>query len=212
MILGVTGCPGSGKSVLASVIAECGWTLVDADRLGKTVVEDDPDMLGELARIFGEDILGPDGRLDRRLLSRRAFATPDATRQLNRTVHPHLIRRLVEIICSHRDAGRNAVVDCALIFEWDIGDRFDRVICVRAEERIRRNRLFQRDHRSPEEIDRLFAAQLPEAEKAFRSQITITNNGGREDLVALGLLFADLPNTTERARKWMAKLPENGNG
>ena len=202
MILGVTGCPGSGKSVLAASMAERGWILIDADRAGKDVVERDDVILGELSRIFGADILGPEGKLDRRLLARRAFSSPENTRLLNGVVHPALIRRILGMIDLRREAGENAVVDCALIYEWGIEKNFDRVLCVRADEDIRRSRLTSRDNRSPEEIERLFLSQIPEREKVLRADIVLANNGTWEELAAYGLMLAELPHFLRENGSW----------
>lgn len=193
MILGITGCPGSGKSVLAKVIASRGWMLIDADLVGREVVEEDEDMLRELARIFGRDILGKDGKLDRRLLARKAFATNENTRKLNRVVHPVLVRRITEKIRDERNAGTHAVVDCALIYEWGIEGLFDLVVCIRADESIRKKRLMERDGRSDEEVERMFSAQLPETVKVQKADIVLTNKDTPENMVIYGLMLADLP-------------------
>ncbi len=193
MILGLTGCPGSGKSVLASVLVERGWALIDADRVGKDVVERDARTLAELVSIFGTDILDPAGKLDRRLLARRAFSSPENTRLLNGAVHPVLIRTILGMIDLRRESGEDVVVDCALIYEWGIERHFDRVLCVRADEDIRRSRLALRDGRSPDEIGRLFSSQIPEREKVLRADIVLANNGTRMELAAYGLMIAELP-------------------
>jgi dephospho-CoA kinase len=198
--------------VLAKVIAGRGWTLVDADRMGKELVEGNAEILAALSRLFGPDIIGPEGNLDRRLLARRAFASPEDTEKLNRAVHPALIRNVTATIDALRMDGRNTVVDCALIFEWKIGDRFDRIVCVRAEEEIRRKRLLERDRRSPEDIDRLFQAQLPESIKALKSHIVLANNGPLKDIVACGLMLAELPTFGSEAERWMQSLPKDTNG
>lgn len=202
MILGVTGCPGSGKSILVRVMADHGWILIDADRVGKDVVEQDIVMLGNLARIFGVDIIGSDKKLDRRLLAQRAFSGPEKTRLLNEVVHPVLIQKILEMIDFRRKTGENVVVDCALIYEWGIEKIFDRVVCVRADENLRRNRLVVRDGRSPEEIDRMFSIQLPEKEKAIQADIVLTNNGTREELAAYGLMLGDLPRFLRESEPW----------
>lgn len=194
MIIAVTGCPGSGKSVLSREIADHGWELVDVDDLGRTVVEDDPDVLADLAEAFGGDILHSDGSLDRRLLAGRAFASREATGALNRIVHPRLVGRLERRIGELRRDAADAVIDCALVFEWDIGDRFDLVICVAAEEEARKRRLMARDGRSEREVLDLFAAQLPEPEKVRRADLVLNNTDVGEDAVRrFGALLAEAP-------------------
>jgi len=193
MILGVTGCPGSGKSILAAEISRQGWKLIDADEIGREVVENDTAVLGELARVFGDDILTTDGKLRRRFLGKRAFAGHESTGKLNDIVHPELIARLGKTVHDIRSSDSNGVVDCALIFEWEIQNIFDRVICVTAEEHLRKERLIMRDGRSADEIEKIFAAQLQEDEKARRADIVVKNNGSIDTMIIYGKMFAQFP-------------------
>ena len=193
MILGITGCPGSGKSMLTDILVQREWFLIDADELGREVVEFNPDVLDELKKSFGSDIINTEDRLDRRLLAVRAFAKPEKTKLLNNIVHPRLIKRLKEKIESERERSTNSVVDCALIFEWEIEKLFDMVVCVSADESLRKKRLMTRDTRSLSEIENLFAAQLPECEKMRKADIVIKNNNSVEKLKMFGMLLADLP-------------------
>jgi len=190
MIVGVTGCPGSGKSTLAAVMRDEGWTLIDADRVGREVVESDGIILAALADAFGSDILGAEGQLDRRMLAGRAFADKASTARLNAIVHPALIERLKRDVYEAKKTIANTVIDCALIFEWGIEDVFDIVVCVRSGETLRTERLLMRDGRSEEEIADMFAAQIPEGEKAAKAKIVITNEGSIAQLTAFGKMLA----------------------
>ena len=193
MILGITGCPGSGKSVLARTVARYGGNLIDADEIGREVVEGNSSIIDALVDAFGEDIIGPNGSLDRRLLARRVFVNPEATEKLNGIVHPRLISLLVERIEVLRARGVRTVVDCALVFEWGIEDVFDLVICVQAELERRVERIMKRDGRTRAEIEGVNAAQLPEAEKVRRADLVVTNNGSLERLEAFARMFSLLP-------------------
>jgi len=200
MIIGITGCPGSGKSELTSELVRNGWALINADDIGREVVEGNPEVLGELVRAFGEGIIDSNGALLRRELGRRAFAGTDRTKLLNGIVHPPLIGLLKKRIDGMRLAGADTAVDCALIFEWEIEGIFDAVVTVAADERLRRERIMARDGRSPGDVERLFAAQLPQAEKITRADIAIMNNGPIEKLHIWGKLLAKLPGEYKRGK------------
>ena len=200
MILGLTGCPGSGKSLLAGVLGGLGWTVVDADLIGRGVVEDDPGIRADLAREFGDDILDGGGVLDRPLLAGRAFSSRERTDRLNRIVHPALLAALAERIAGLRKSGANAVVDCALVFEWGIEEFFDAVVCVTAGKETRLRRLMERDGRVREDVERLMSAQFPEAEKARRADIVLANKGSIERFRAFGFMIAALPECLEKGR------------
>ena len=193
MILGITGCPGSGKSMLAKTVARYGWNLIDADDIGREVVEGNSSIIKALVSAFGDDIIRRDGSLDRRLVARRVFVSPEATAKLNGIVHPKLVSLLVERIEILRVRGVRTVVDCALIFEWGIENVFDLVVCVQAELERRIERIMKRDGRPRAEIEGFHAAQLPEAEKVRRADLVITNNGSLERLEAFARILTLLP-------------------
>ena len=193
MIIGITGCPGSGKTLLARSMAEQDWELVDADEMGREVVKDDPQVLEKLALAFGADIVREDGSLDRRALARKAFSEPPKTLLLNGIVHPVLIERILSRISGLREENSDTVLDCALVFEWGIENICDLIVTVQAREDVRRHRLRDRDGRTPEEIEGMFAAQLSEQEKVSRADITVSNNGGPDKIEAFGRLLSELP-------------------
>ena len=193
MVIGVTGCPGSGKSILAGVIAEQGWILINADDIGREVVENDPFVLGELTNAFGRDIIDADGNLNRHLVARRAFADSEKNQVINDIVHPALIDRLKSRINELQAERVHVVVDCALIFEWEIESLFDVVVCVKAHEHVRKERMMKRDGRSPDEVEGIFSAQLPESEKVERADIVLVNNGSINRIKAYGLMLSELP-------------------
>ncbi len=193
MVIGITGCPGSGKTLLSCVIGEQGWVLINADDIGREVVENNPSILEELAEAFGDDIIDMDGNLDRHLVAQRAFSDSGKNKVLNNIIHPALIDRLKSRINELKAEKINAVVDCALIFEWEIENLFDMVVCVQAFESVRKKRIIKRNGRSSDEVYGIFSAQLPESIKVQRADIVITNNGSVDRLKAYGLMLSELP-------------------
>ena len=192
MIVGVTGCPGAGKSRFANVMAEHGWRLIDADGLGREVVETSEELLARLADAFGHDILLTDGTLDRRLLGTRAFAGREETRRLNEIVHPALIETIESRIGECVGECIDAVVDCALIFEWNIARLFNIIICITATRENRAGRLMDRDGRSAEDVARMNAAQRTQHEKVRASDIVIANDASVARLDMLARVFSEV--------------------
>ena len=168
MVVGVTGGIASGKTMVCRVFEEQGAKIVDADRIGREVVEEEPGMLEALRDVFGPGILTPEGALDRRKLGNRVFADREAKAKLDRMVHPPLLRRLragvVEALREDKD--RLVVVDAALIVEWGIMDWFDVLVMVRTSERMQIERLMRRNRLSREETLNRIRSQMPDAEKA----------------------------------------------
>jgi dephospho-CoA kinase len=116
--VGLTGGLGSGKSTVAGYLRELGAKVVEADELGRALMEPGQPVFWEIVRVFGTEIVGPDGRLDRARLAGLAFQG-GRLNELNAIVHPAVILAQREWMNGvfARDPKAVAVVESALIFE-----------------------------------------------------------------------------------------------
>src|SRR6476620_8991415 len=101
--IGLTGGIGAGKSTVSATFNECGGIIVDGDVIAREVVEPGTDGLAQLVQAFGEDILLPDGALNRPALAAKAFVDDERRATLNGIVHPLVGQRRLEIIESVPD-------------------------------------------------------------------------------------------------------------
>ncbi|BCR06128.1 dephospho-CoA kinase [Desulfuromonas versatilis] len=183
MILGVTGGIASGKSTVAQVFRELGAIVVSADELARQAVLPGTPALRQLVERFGPQVLCADGTLDRAALSRIVFADPRARQDLNRITHPAIAalaeKRLAEL---RRQNPLLVVYEAPLLFEAGAEGRVDAVLSVIIDERLQLNRLMARDRSGPEAAQARIAAQMPQSEKAARSDYLIDNSGSLEQL------------------------------
>lgn len=140
--VGLTGGIGSGKSTVAALLAEHGFTVIDADAIAREIVEPGEPALEEIAARFGAGILDDQGRLDRASLAAIVFDDADARRELEAITHPRIGQRVQERAEEAASEDPNAVVvlDHPLLVETGQAGNFDVVIVVEApvEERVRR--------------------------------------------------------------------------
>jgi dephospho-CoA kinase len=179
--IGLTGGIGAGKSTVSAAFAECGGIIVDGDVIAREVVEPGTEGLSRLVDVFGEDILLPDGALNRPALAAKAFKD-DAKRQLlNGIVHPLVARRREEILeAVHDDAV--VVEDIPLLVETGLAPLFPLVVVVTADEETRVERLIKRGMDETDARARI-KAQAPEDERRAIADALLDNSGTAGELV-----------------------------
>ncbi|PFG28809.1 dephospho-CoA kinase [Corynebacterium renale] len=184
-ILGLTGGIGSGKSTVSRMLAEAGFTIVDADKIARLVVEFGQPALTELAEAFGPDILSDDGTLNRGLLARRAFASPEATAQLNSITHPRIEQERRRQFAQAEKAGANWVVyDMPLLIEQGAHKDVDYVVVVDVPVDIRVERLIRSRGMDESDARKRIAAQVGDDERRKVADTILDNSGSLEELEA----------------------------
>ncbi len=158
--IGITGPIGCGKSTVAGWLGERpDVVVIDADQVARDVLEPGTPELDAVLRRFGEDLRGPDGRLERAQLGRIVFADAAALRDLETIVHPAVRPRILAGIAAAEAAGAAAVVVEAIkLVEGGLAEVCDEVWLVTCEPATQRIRLVGRGT-DPDDADRRIAAQ-----------------------------------------------------
>lgn len=205
--VGLTGGLSSGKSTVAVMLRALGAEVVEADELGRALMEPGQSVFAEIVSVFGTEVVGPDGRLNRARLAEMAFQE-GRLQDLNAIVHPAVIaaeERWMEQLFA-RNPKAVAVIESALIFEVERDARargesetvlatwrrrLDRIIVVTAPNEQKVARYAARAFpdgvgRAEAEVQaRLrLAHQIPDAEKAARADYVLQNDGDEAALRA----------------------------
>src|SRR5690242_12725215 len=102
LVVGLTGNIASGKSTVAEMFAARGATIIDADLLARRAVRVGTAGHRAIVERWGEEVLLPDGALDRAALRQRVFPEPDELDALNAIVHPEVARLRDEELAAAR--------------------------------------------------------------------------------------------------------------
>jgi dephospho-CoA kinase len=208
---GLTGGLGSGKSTVAALFRALGAHVVEADAIGRTMMQPGQPVYHQIVEHFGSQVVGVDGQLDRSALARLAFSE-GRVEELNAIVHPAVIAAQAEWMRQIAAVEPDAVVmvESALIFETKHASaagrhqRFDKIILVTAPEELKIARFVERNRRgttllAPEkaaleaDAHRRLAAQMPDSEKAARCDYVIENKSSIADLEpAVKRIYAEL--------------------
>lgn len=173
--IGLTGGIGAGKSTVATLLAEHGAIVVDADALAREVVAPGTPGLDEVVEAFGPEVLAEDGSLDREALAGIVFSDPARRRTLEGITHPRIGERTKELFDT---AGPDDVVvhDVPLLVELQMAPLYEAVIVVEAPDDVRLERLEGRGLPRERALERIRSQADPEARRAVAT-VVIDNSG-----------------------------------
>ena len=183
LTVGVTGGVGSGKSqVLQYLQEEWGAVTLKADDIGHEVMKPGKPCYEPVLRIFGEEVLLPDGEIDRKKVSGIVFQDKEKLSCLNAIIHPAVKSVILGTLKRLQDCGQKfAVVEAALLLEDNYQVFLDDIWYVYADEETRIRRL-KESRGYPEEKSRSVMARQTQ-DRIFRTQadFIIDNSGNFEE-------------------------------
>ena len=165
--VGLTGSIAVGKSYVCACLRELGAFVLDADLTAREVVALNSQGLKLIAEKFGEEVLLPNGELDRVKMGAVVFGDEAKRQLLNSIIHPLVFEAQSEwLIEKERENPRGiAVIDAALMIESGSYKRFTKLIVVWCEPKIQLQRLMLRNNLSEAEAVKRINAQMPQEEK-----------------------------------------------
>lgn len=182
-VLGLTGGVGMGKSTAARLLKKVGLPVVDSDDLAREAVQPGTEGLAEIADEFGEGFLKADGSLDRDKMASKVFQDEAARKRLEAIIHPRVRTVWEKQIDQWREQKRPVgVVVIPLLFEVDLQDSFDAVLCVACTANTQRARLRERNW-DDAQITARIAAQMDIAQKMDLADHVLWNEGAPELLM-----------------------------
>jgi len=186
MIIGLTGGIASGKSTASKFFAERGAYVIDSDKLGHRAYEPGTEAFAKVAATFGADVVGADGRIDRKVLGSKVFGKPEELKKLTDIVWPE-IRRLTQLeiqAALAEDPERIVVLEAAVMLEAGWNRSTDEVWVVIIEPDLAVQRAVARDGLDEAAVRARIGAQMTNAERVARADVVIDNSGTLDQLLA----------------------------
>ncbi|APT50503.1 dephospho-CoA kinase [Bacillus safensis] len=199
LVIGLTGGIATGKSTVSQMIKEQGIRVVDADVIAKEAVAKGTPALQQIVQTFGEDVLLPNGELNRKQLGAIIFSDEEKRKQLNAIVHPEVRKEMLK----QRDEGVSqqetfVVLDIPLLFESQLESLVDRIIVVYTTPELQLSRLMNRNDLNEEEaLNRIHSQQSLE-EKCKKADRVIENT---QDLAFIRKQLQNILNEWEHTDK-----------
>jgi dephospho-CoA kinase len=171
--VGITGGIGSGKTTVANVFSTLGIPVFDADAAAKNIMNEDPALIKNITKVFGEAAY-KDGKLDRKYLAAIVFNDAEKLQQLNALVHPATIAAAEKWM--HLQTTPYALKEAALMFESASAAGIDFMIGVYAPQHLRIQRAMARDNISRQEVINRMNKQIDEEIKMRLCDAVIIND------------------------------------
>jgi len=180
LIVGLTGGIVVGKSTVASMFKDLGAKIVDADKLGHSVILPHRPAWKKITRLFGKGFLQNDLTIDRGKLGKIVFANQTLLKKLNEITHPEIIKLIKKGINFAKNKTHNQekilIIDAALIYEANMDRLMDKIIIVYINEDEQVKRLAKRNNLSKEEALQRIKSQMSMKEKVKMADYVIDNS------------------------------------
>lgn len=180
MIIGLTGQSGAGKSTVCRVFAESGFYIINCDIIARKTAENRR-FLGEISQRFSENLLNPDGTLNRASTAKLIFTDEEKRGLYQRIIFPYIVNGIIREI---KSAKSNVLLDAPTLFEAKLEMLCDKIVSVTADTDKCAERIIKRDGITPEQARERLSSQHNAVFFKERSDFNIENNGTLEALIS----------------------------
>lgn len=163
-LIGITGKTGTGKSTIATALAQkLDGEYVDIDKIGHQATSD-PHITKKLCDIFGSELLDSNGTINRKKLGNIVFSDTDKMQILTDITWEYMGHELDDILLQKQ---QYFIFDWALLPKVKFWDMCDIKILVTSDDTIRKKRILERDHISEEYLEKRESATLDYSKLSF---------------------------------------------
>ncbi|EAU85154.1 dephospho-CoA kinase [Coprinopsis cinerea okayama7 len=183
LVVGLTGGIATGKSTVSTLLKARNIPIIDADLLARQVVEPGTPALAKIKQTFGDEVILPNGALDRKKLGSVIFNDEAKRKQLNNIVHPAVRKAMLfEVVRSWANGEKYCILDVPLLIEGPLWRLVGLVVVVYCSEELQLQRLVSRDSCSREDALSRIHSQLPIADKVAYADVVLDNSGNKAEL------------------------------
>ena len=193
IVIGLCGSSGAGKGYVSKIFEKYGIPCIDLDRLYREkTTKKGTKCLEELTKTFGDEILTPDGELDRTKLASIVFEGEGAKERLvklNKIAHYYIRIDTIELLNSYKAQGKVAtVIDAPVLFESGFDNLCDITASVIAKDEVKLERIISRDGITKEKAQARLKSQLSNEELIARSTYYIDNSSDKAEAQIVEML------------------------
>lgn len=198
-VIGLCGGSGSGKSTISASLSELGGTIIDADRIARSLTEQGSPVLDTIRTVFGDRVFTQEGALNRSALANIVFSDSEELKKLNAITHPEITMQIQKQLdgCS----SPFAVIDAAVLHQAGLERLCDKTVFITAPKKLRIERIRNRDGLSLEAALKRIEAQPSDQEYESLTDVTVVNDGTKSireiaNTILQGVIEYDNPRIT----------------
>lgn len=177
--VGLTGGIGSGKTAVSDLFVSLGIPVIDTDVIAHALVNNDQQVIKEIVSKFGVETLDQTGHINRKKLAQLIFNNESRKHQLENILHPKIrieVFNQIQKLKKGLNSPQYVIIVIPLLLETDFTDLVDRILVVIADEKIRIERVKQRDNRSLDEIQAIISHQVNDDMRLTEADDILENN------------------------------------
>lgn len=175
LIIGLTGSFGTGKTSVGQIFKSLGACVIDADKIAHGCLKPRTKIQRKIIKLFGKRILNRDKSINRRKLADIVFDNQKLLKELNKLVHPEVIRLMKKAI---RTCKKNVVIlDVPLLVEANLMNMVDKLIVVKSSRKNQIERIQKKLHFKKSDILKRIKAQALLSDKIRLADFVIDNTG-----------------------------------
>jgi dephospho-CoA kinase len=181
-LIGITGGIGTGKSTVTNYLhTRYNLPIWDADIYARSAVAVGSPILDRISQRYGNNILQPDGTLDRHQLGKIIFGANDERQWLETQIHPY-VRTCFETEIRQLSPDGTAILAIPLLFEAQMTDLVTEIWVVSCDSRTQSARIMTRDKLTAAEAQMRIQSQMSLTDKIALADIILDNS---DSIVAL---------------------------
>ncbi len=183
LIVGLTGQSGAGKTTACEVFSQCGFGIIDCDKVAREVSSIGSDCLNELVLEFSNSILNEDNSLNRKALGKIVFSDKASLARLNEITHPHILKQVSIIIKELETNFPVIIVDAPTLFESGADKMCDVILSIIARDEVRIPRIMERDLVDEQAAKNRINSQHDVNFFIEHSDLILQNNGEKQEFL-----------------------------
>ena len=174
--VGLTGGVAAGKSTATNFFIEKGITVIDADIISRNLQLRGEEGFEKIVQKFSDEILDPNGEIDRKKIRKLAFSDPQNKKWLEELMHPLIENEVIKQFEKVESAW--AIYSAPL---WSGKNIFDRTLVIDASKEVQLQRIIERDHCSKEVAEQVIAQQISSIERnCYATDLLINDSSLKE--------------------------------